>query len=173
MTFSEVDWTILWKLHKLRFFWIFLAVGIPIKGLLAWRFEAGSAAKTGAFALLASLASSACNTWFPVLPIACGLILSGFPAPVVGQSLTSVPLVAVTMGIQAAFLDYLLVRILMKRSVKRRFMWLLIANVLSSSIALGLGFAWVAHHPTMMIATAAGGVTNPLGLHLIAYRSGG
>jgi len=71
----------------------------------------------------------------------------------VGQSLFTVPVVAGTMGIQAAFLDYLLVRIFMKRSVKRLFVWLLVANVLSASIALGLGFAWVAYHPMMMIAT--------------------
>jgi hypothetical protein len=143
MTFSGVDWTILWKFYHLRFFWIYLAVGIPIKGLLAGRLETGSAAKTGAFVLLASLASSACNTWFPILPIACGLIVDAFSRQVVGQSLFTVPVVALTMGIQAASLDYLLVRILMKRSVRRRFMLVLAANVLSASIALGLGFAWV------------------------------
>jgi hypothetical protein len=160
MTLSGVDWTILWKFYHLRFFWIYLTVGIPIKGPFAWRLETGSAAKTGAFALLASLASSACNTWFPILPIACGLIVSGFARHVVGQSLLTVPLVAVTMGIEAASLDYLLVRTFMKRSVRRRFMWVLIANVLSASVALGLGFAWVAYHPMMMIATAKGGRNN-------------
>jgi hypothetical protein len=151
MTLSGVDWTILWKFYHLWFFWIYLTVGIPIKVLLAWRLETGSAAKTAAFALLASLASSACNTWFPILPVTCGLIVDSFARHVVGQSLLTVPVVAVTMGIEAASLDYLLVRIFMKRSAKRRFMWVLVANVLSASIALGFGFAWVSHHPTMMI----------------------
>jgi hypothetical protein len=154
MTFSGVDWTILWKFYHLPFFWIHLTVGIPIKGLLAWRLETGSAAKTVAFVLLASLASSACNTWFPILPIACGLIVDGFARPVIGQSLFTVPMVALTMGIQAASLDFLLVRIFMKRSVRMRFVLMVVANVLSASIALGLGFAWVAYHPIMVIDAA-------------------
>jgi hypothetical protein len=154
MTLLGVDWTILWKFYHLRFFWIYLTVGIPIKGLLAWRLETGPAAKTGAFALLASLVSSACNTWFPILPIASGLIVDGFARHVVGQSLFTVPVVALTMGIQAASLDYLLVRIFMKRAARWRFVLVLIANVLSASFALGLGFAWVAYHPIMVIDAA-------------------
>src|ERR1700683_3012496 len=157
MTFSGVDWTILWKFYHLPFFWIYLTIGIPIKGLLAWRLETSSAGKTSAFVVLASLASSACNTWFPLLPIACGLIVDSFARPVIYQGLFTVPLVAVTMGIQAAFLDYLLVRIFTKRAVKWRFMWLLIVNLLSASIALGLGLAWVSYHPMRMIAAAVGG----------------
>jgi hypothetical protein len=160
MTFSGVDWTILWKFYHLRFFWIYLTVGIPIKSLLARRLETDSAAKTSAFALLASLASSACNTWFPILPISCGLIVDSFARHAVGQSLFTVPAVAVAMGVQAASLDYLLVRIFRKRSVKMRFMWMLVANVLSASIALGLGFVSVAYHPITVFDIARWGAWN-------------
>jgi hypothetical protein len=154
MRFSNVDWTILWKLHHLRFFWIYLTLGIPLKGLLAWHLEAGSAVKTSASAVLSSFASSVASTWFPILPIACTLMLNGLVGGTAGQSLfVSLPIVALAMGIEAAFLDWVLFRVLMKESVKRQFVWVLIANVLNASIALGIGLAWVAHHPTMMIAT--------------------
>jgi hypothetical protein len=88
------------------------------------------------------------------LPIACGAVADGLARPVIGQSLFTVPVVALTMGIQAASLDYLLVRIFMRRSVRRRFILLLVGNVLSASVTLGLGFAWVAHHPTMVFDVA-------------------
>jgi len=156
MTFSKVDWTILWKLHHLRFFWIYLTLGIPLKGVLAWRLEAGSTIKKGVCAVLSSFASSAVNIWFPILPVACVLMLNGFVGDVAGQSpFVSVPVVALSMGIEAAFLDWVLFRVSMKESVKRRFVWVLIVNTLNASVALALGLTWVVHHPTMMIANAS------------------
>src|SRR5579864_1544700 len=150
MTFSSVDWTILWKLHHVLFFWIYFIVGIPIKALLAWRVGARSTAKTSGFALLASVASSGFNTWFPILPVSGSLILIGLAGHARSEALfTSVPLVAVTMGIEAALLDWLLFRVVMNKSVKGRAVWVLVANLLNASIALALGLAWVAHSPTM------------------------
>jgi hypothetical protein len=153
MRFSGVDWTILWKLHHVLFFWISFAVGIPIKALLGWRVGVGSAARAGRFATLASVVSSALNTWFPIFPISCAFILIGLPGHSTDANL-SVPLVAATMGAQAALLDWVLFRVVMKKSVKGRLGWVLVANLLHSSIALSLGLVWVVHHPTMMIATA-------------------
>ena len=69
---------------------------------------------------------------------------------------TSVPLVAVTMGLEAALLDWLLFRVVMKKSVKGRAVWVLVANLLNASIALALSLAWVVCHPTIMIAVANG-----------------
>ncbi len=155
MTFSRVEWTILWKLHHLRFFWIYLTLGIPLKGLLVWHLEAGATVKTNACAVLSSLTSSAANVWFPILPVACSLVLNGLLGDAAGQTpFVSVPVVALSMGIEAAFLDWVLFRVLTKESVKRRFVWLLIANMLNASIALAVVLTWVVHHPTMMIATA-------------------
>jgi hypothetical protein len=157
MTFSRVDWTILWKFHHTLFFWIYLTLGVPIKALLAWRVGVRSTAKTSEFALLASVASAGLNTWFPVLPVFCAFILINLVGYVASESLfTSVPLVAVTMGAEAALLDWLLFRVIMKKSVKGRVVWVLIANLLHASIALSLGLVWVVHHPTMMIAAASG-----------------
>ena len=151
MIFSGVDWTILWKLHHLLFFWIYFAVGIPIKALLGWRVGVGSAARTRGFATLASAVPAALNTWFPILPLCCAFILISLPGHSTDANL-SVPLVAVTMGAQAALLDWILFRLLMKKSVKGRVGGILVANLLHASIALGAGLLWVVHHPTMMIA---------------------
>jgi len=52
------------------------------------------------------------------------------------------------MGIEAAFLDGVLFRVLMKESVKRRFVWMRIANMMNASIASAIGLAYVVHHPT-------------------------
>jgi hypothetical protein len=46
------------------------------------------------------------------------------------------------MGIETAFLDAVLFRKLLKESVKKRSVSLLIANILNASIALALGLAW-------------------------------
>ena len=85
MTFSTVDWTILWKFYHLRFFWMYLIVGVPLKGLLVCHFEAGPKVKASACAVLSSFASSAVNTWFPILPIACSLTLNSLAGHAVGQ----------------------------------------------------------------------------------------
>src|SRR5258708_8802794 len=161
MTFSRVDWTTLWKLHHLRFFWIYLALGIPIKGLLAWYFEVGSTAKKSACAVLSSFTSSAFNTWFPILPVACALMLNSLAGDATGQSL-SPSLVALSMGIEGAFLDGMLFRMLMKESAQSRFVWVLVANILNATIALHVGLDWLAHHPTMMIATVTSEVKSVL-----------
>ena len=82
-------------------------------------------------------------------------MLNGLARDAADQSLfVTVPVVALSMGIEAAFLDNVLFRILGKGSVKRRFAWVLIANMLNASIALAVGLAWVVHHPTLMVATA-------------------
>jgi hypothetical protein len=51
----------------------------------------------------------------------------------VGESLLiGVPLVAISMGIETAFLDAVLFRMLLEESVKKRFVSLLIANILNA-----------------------------------------
>jgi hypothetical protein len=152
MIFSGVDWTILWKLHHILFFWIYFAVGIAVKALLGWRVGVGSGPRTSGFAILASVVSSASNTWFPILPLFCAFILINFAGHAAGENL-SVPLVAVSMGAQAALLGWVLFRVVMKKPVKGRGAWVLVANLMHASIALGLGLAWAVHH-TMMIAGA-------------------
>jgi hypothetical protein len=155
MTISGFDWTILWKLHHVLFFWIYFTVGIPTKAVLAWRVGVSSTARTSGFATLASVVSSGFNTWFPILPVSCAFILINLAGYTATENLfTSLPLVAVTMGAEAALLDWMLFRVIIKKSVKGRVAWVLVANVLNASIALALGLTWVVHHPTMMIAAA-------------------
>jgi hypothetical protein len=97
--------------------------------------------------------SSAFNTWFPISPLSCAFILINL-AHTANANL-SVPLVAVTMGAEAVLLDWVLFRVVMKKSVKGRAAWVLVAN-LNASIALALSLAWVVHHPTMMIGIVNG-----------------
>jgi len=58
------------------------------------------------------------------------------------------------MGIETALLDAVLFRMLLKEFGKKRFMTLLIANILNASIALALGLAWAFHHMPIFLATA-------------------
>jgi hypothetical protein len=151
MTFKSHDWTILWKFYHVRFFWIYLILGIAIKGLFAWRFEIGSPAKMSAFAILASLTSSALNTWFPVVPLAGALILECVAGDATARPIfTSVPVVALAMSVEGTFLDWVLVRLLKKQPAKNRLAWLFTANVLNSSLAIAFTLVWVAHHPIIV-----------------------
>ena len=111
--------------------------------------------KTSLCALAASVTSSVFNTWVPILPIACVVALDSIEGDAAGQSFfIGVPLVAVAMAIEGALVDAVLFRVLLKESVKKRFVSLLIANVLNSSIALALGLTWAFHHFRPIIATA-------------------
>jgi len=155
MTFSGVDWTMLWKLHHVLFFWIYFTVGVPIKAVLAWRVGLGSTLRTSGFAILASVVSSGFNTWVPILPVFCAFILVNLAGYAVSENLIiSLPLVGLTMGAEAALLDWALFHIIIKKPVKGRVVWVLVANVLNASIALALSLTWAVHHRTMMIAAA-------------------
>jgi hypothetical protein len=143
---------VIWRLFHYQFCWIYLALGVPIRLILAGRFKAASVGKTNLYVLASSLISSIVSTWFPVVPIIAGAVLilvAGHPA---GESiLISVPLVAVSLAIETAFVDAILLRRLLK-NVNRRFMALLIANLLNAAIALALGLLWAFHHMPTFIA---------------------
>ncbi len=61
----------------------------------------------------------------------------------------------ISIGIETAFLDAVLFRVLLKESEKNRFVGLLIANILNASIALTLGLAWAFHHMPIFLATVS------------------
>jgi hypothetical protein len=156
MTFSRIDWVVMWKLYHVKFFWIYLALGIPLRFVAARSFGA-STSKTTFSVVVASFVSSVFCTWLPIVPVICcaALVLAGARA-VVELRLISVPVVAVAMGIETVFLDAALFRMLLKQPVKRRFVSLLIANTLNASIALAVVLAWEFHHPTIFLAAADG-----------------
>ena len=58
------------------------------------------------------------------------------------STLISVPIVAVSMGIETALVDAIFFRVLLKGSVRVRSGALLIANILNATIALALVLAW-------------------------------
>ena len=156
MTYSRIDWVVMWKLFHVQFFWICLALGVPIRFVAARRFRAASTCKTTLSIVVASFASSIFSTWLPIAPIlGVGLPLGLLGRTAVGESLLiGVPLVAISMGIETAFLDAVLFRLLLKESVKKRFVSLLIANILNASIALALGLAWAFRHLPIFVANA-------------------
>lgn len=158
MTFSRIDWVVMWKLFHYQFFCIYLSLGIPIRFIAAQTFRAASSRKTSLSVVVASLASSVLSTWLPIVPVlGVGLPLGLLGKVAVGESsLIGVPLVATSMGIETALLDAVLFRMLLKESGKKRFMPLLIANILNASIALALGLAWALHHMPIFLATANG-----------------
>ena len=155
MTYSRIDWVVMWKLFHVQFFWIYLALGVPIR-FVAAGFRAASTCKTTLSIVVASFASSIFSTWLPIAPIlGVGLPLGLLGRTAVGESLLiGVPLVAISMGIETAFLDAVLFRLLLKESVKKRFVSLLIANILNASIALALGLAWAFRHLPIFVANA-------------------
>jgi hypothetical protein len=158
MTFSRIDWVVMWKLFHNQFFWIYLALGIPIRFVSARRFGEASARKTSLCVVVASIASSIFSTWLPIVPIlGVGLPLGLLGKAAVGESrLIGVPLVAISMGLQTTFLDAVLFRVFLKESVKKQFVSLLIANILNASIALALGLAWAFRHMPIFLASGDG-----------------
>jgi len=68
------------------------------------------------------------------------------------STLTTVPMVAVLMGVETALVDAIFVRVLLKGSGRLGFRAVLVANVLSASIALALGLAWAYRHMPLFLA---------------------
>jgi len=131
MISSRVDWVVMWRLFHVQFFWIYLALGIPIRFVTARRFGAASVHKTSLSVVVAAFASSISSTWFPIVPIlGVGLPFGLFARTAVGESLLiGAPLVVISMGIETAFLDAVLFRLLLKGSAKKGFVSLLVANI--------------------------------------------
>ena len=157
MTVPRIDWTVLWKLFQYHFFWIYAAIGIPLRFALVWRFKAAPAVNAGLYVVMSSFASSALCTWFPIVPITCRaalILIAGEAAGnAAGESIfIGVPLGAASMGIETALLDALLLRWLFKKSANRQFVRVLGTNVLNASIALALGLMWAFRHLPAFIA---------------------
>ena len=152
----RIDWVVMWKLFHIQFFWVYLALGIPVRFVVIRRFGAASSRKAGLSVVVASFVSSVFGTWLPIAPVfGVGLPLGLLGKTAVGESLLiGVPLVAISMGIETASLDAVLFGMLLKESVKKRFVSLLIANILNASIALALGLAWAFHHLPTFVANA-------------------
>lgn len=151
MTLSRIDWVVTWKLHHVQFFWIHLALGIPLRFVAARSFRA-STSKTTSSVIVASFVSSVSCTWLPIVPVimlcavrsrwgksrwpvasdqcASSRRYNGYPNRV--SRCNAVPYVIETTG----------------------FVSLLIANALNASIALALILVWEFHRPTIFLAAA-------------------
>jgi hypothetical protein len=155
MAVSKIDWTIMWKLYRYQFFWIYLSIGVPLRFLLARGFKPVLAGITSLYVAVSSSASSFLCIWFPIVPLICGAVLILVAGHAAGESLLiTVPLVALSMGIETAFVDALLFRLFLKRLVERPVATFLTTNTLNAAIALALALAWVFHHPVQVIAAS-------------------
>jgi len=67
--------------------------------------------------------------------------------------LIGVPLVAVSMGIETAIVDAVLMRSLLTYSANPQTVPLFITNLLNATIALALGLTWAFHHLPIFIAS--------------------
>lgn len=112
--------------------------------------------KTCFSVVVASFGASVFSTWLPIVPIlGVGLPLGLLGKAAIAESLQiGVPLVAISMGVETALLDTVFFRTLLKKSEKKRFVRLLITNILNASIALALGLTWAFHHMPIFVATA-------------------
>lgn len=154
MIVSKIDWTVMWKLFHYQFCWIYLIVGVPIRLFFAWRVKAVSLGKASLYAVASSSLASLVGTWLPVLPLAGGAILISVAGHTASEStLISVPIVAVSMGVETALVDAIFFRVLLKGFVRERPGALLIANILNATVALALGLAWAFRHMPIFIAT--------------------
>ena len=153
MVVSKIDWVVMWKLFHYQFSFICLCVGIPIRFVLARRGKTIPANAAGSYAVASSIVASILCTWFPVIPLTGGAILISLAGHVASEStLTTVPMVAVLMGVETALVDAIFVRVLLKGSGRLGFRAVLVANVLSASIALALGLAWAYRHMPLFLA---------------------
>ena len=154
MTLSKIDWVVMWKLFHYQFCWIYFSVGVPIRLVFTVWVKTVSLGRTSLYAVASSSVASLVSTWFPVMPIVGGAIVIFVAGHAAGESiLISVPIVAVSLGLETAFVDAILFRLLLKGPVSVHFGALLILNMLNATIALVLGLAWAfGHMPTFVAA---------------------
>lgn len=153
MIVAKIDWTVMWKLFHYQFCWIYLSAGIPIRLFFARRVNPVSLGKTAVYAIASSALASLVNTWLPIIPLVGGAILVnivGYAAS--ASTLITVPMVAVSMGLETALVDAVLCRVLLKGAARVRFRALLVLNTLNAIIALALGLAWAFSHMPIFIA---------------------
>jgi hypothetical protein len=146
MTYWTIDWLIRWKWYHYQFFWLFLAIGVPLRVFAARHFGT-SASRSRLSAVVVSVASSLAGVWVPIVPAVCIALCQWIGLR--DSLLIGLPLVAVAMAVQTAFVDAVLFRILLKERVKSRFRLLLIANTLNATITFAIGLVWALHHLRM------------------------
>jgi hypothetical protein len=150
---SRIDGVVMWKLFHYQFWWTCLGVGVPIRFLLARRVKTSSTSKAASYGVASSIVASILTTWFPVIPLAGGAILISIAGHAAIESTpTTVPMVAVLMGVETALLDAIFFRVLLKGSARVGFRAVLVANVMNATFALRLGLAWAYSHMPIFIA---------------------
>lgn len=124
---------------------MYLAVSVPIRFILARGFDSISRGRRSLYVAVSSVTLSLASTWFPVIPFVVGaLTLAGHPG---GESLViSVPVVALSMGIENSCIDAILLRLVLRRTVNRRYAAVLVANIVNAATALILGLIWAIHY---------------------------
>lgn len=144
MTYSGIDWLVTWKLFHWEFCWIYLALGIPIRLILTRGFETTMQRKI-LYLAVCNIILSLASTWFPVVPVIAGaLLLAGHTFGL--SLLISAPVVAVALAIETSVIDAILLRPLLKSSVRPRLAALLVANLVNATLALTLGLFWALRH---------------------------
>ena len=155
--FRQVDWFILWKFFHFQFFIIYLIFGILLRVFHWVREERVLVVRKGLYVITSSLATALLNTWLPVLPVICGLVVMWIARDATGKtSLSSVVVVAASMGLQAAGIEQFIARFILKRPVKKEFLRCLVMNLIDASVALVVGLMWSFHHLPNMIAALEG-----------------
>lgn len=154
MTSLQIDWTMMWKLFHAQFFWTYLAVGVLIRITSAVWLKTASPVRASLYAVVSSFVAALLSTWFPVVAIIGGLILVNTAGDAAGYSLPiTVPVVTVSLGLEAAAVDAILFRLLLKKSAKGRLGALLIINLLNAVAALAILLMWVLRHRPNTIAS--------------------
>ena len=143
----------MWKLFHYQFCWIYLGLGVLIRLIFAKRVSTAALGRMSLYAVASSSVASLASTWFPVVPITVDAIPINVGGHAAGESiLISAPVVAISLGVQAAFVDATLFRLLLQDSANGRLGAIFITNILNATVALALGLAWAFHHMPSFIA---------------------
>src|SRR5690348_126349 len=121
MNYSGINWLVAWKLFHYEFFWIHLSLGVPIRLVFAGRrFKTASVRKRILYVAFSSVTSSLVSTWFPIIPLIGGTLLTVVAGQSVGESFViGAPLIGVLLGVETSFIDAILVRLVLKSTSYR------------------------------------------------------
>ena len=157
MTVPKIDWVVMWKLFHFQFFWIYATLGVLLRVVLMRSFKMVQSRQTRLYIGMSSFASSLLCTWFPVFPIILvGMLMLAVRdarGRAIGESLLiSGPLVVVSIGMETAIVDAVLMHWLLRQSGKRKLVRLFVMNMMNAVIALAVGLAWAFRHPPNFVA---------------------
>lgn len=155
MSLPQVDWLVVWKIyHYPYFFWVYTVLSLAVRFLTHRHLNPAAPTKTWLVSSTASLLIVPAIPFLAMPAFALAIMTLGKVA--IYSLLMALPIV-LSAGLFGGLVDGFVLRLLLRKALGRRRMWILLAaNLLVALVTVGAVVALMLAYPPQIIAMVDG-----------------